>query len=248
LLAFALLVTRTAFLARRAIATEILALAPAFAFFAFAAIALIWFADAFALGGFHALATLAAARAEPVAPAATPARIAVAITIKIALIAPLLLEVGLRLLFACTGDALHIAFLGDLGLWRALFLAIEVALAGIAISLRRRHRRLHLPQQTEIMISVLEIILAQHSIAGGGRIARVLQVALVHDRRRAPNLGIVRAVAFHRPVRVVVVVVLMPAATTWSPAAAALTLHCLTVICFRFLRFPLGDQKRYAAA
>ena len=102
-----------------------------------------------------------AVRTEAAAAPATTAIVAIA-TILL-LLALRIFDV--RLVAGLSGDAF--AAVGRLVLGAALFVAIEVLFAGVAILLllRRRRSRLHLAHEAEIMICVLEVILAQHPVA-----------------------------------------------------------------------------------
>ena len=103
---------------------------------------------------------------------------------------------------------------------------IELRFAAETFGLRRRRRRLHLPHQPEIVVGVLQIVLAQHPVARSGRVARQLQVALVNERGRAAEFG-VRSIGLERAIGRVVsaaAVIVMTAAARFT-TAAPLTLH-----------------------
>ena len=90
------------------------------------------------------------------------------------------------------------------------------------LRLRRRHSRLHLPPEPEIVVGVLQVVLAQHPVSRARGIARKLQVPLVDVGSRAADFRL-RPGALHLAVRVLLVV-MMTAAARFT-AAAPLTLH-----------------------
>ena len=118
------------------------------------------------------------------------------------------------------------ALFGGFRFRRALFFAFELLLGAVAFRRRRRRGGLHQPHEAEVMIRMLQIILAQHPVARGRRITRQLQVAFIDVRGRTTDLG-VRPIAFHGPVGVsaaaALMIVMMSAA--WFTTAAPLTLH-----------------------
>jgi hypothetical protein len=175
------------------------------------------------LGALLAAFELAAFRTEAIAPAAATTEVAVALEIAFALLALAALlarELALGLLAIFGG-----ARLDDFTLGRALFIAFLIAVAK-AIDLRlHRHGRLHRAQQTEIMVGVLEIILAQHAVAGAGGVARILQIAFVDQRRWAAHFRALRTAALHRAVGILVMMIVMSAARLTTSATAPLTLH-----------------------
>lgn len=226
----------TAAFARRTIAAAFATVLTRRTLSAFAAI-LASFALFTAFGAVAAFAT-AFAIAVTASPAATTAEFTVAATFAaIEILLPLAFrefDVGL---LAALGGAFaafgrRFAFSGS-----AFFIALEFAFrrtVAILLLLLDRNRRLHQAQHAEVMLSVLEIILAHHAIARAGRVTRELQVALVDHRGWSADLH-VRAVALKCAVRVVVPAAAATLVTTVVPAArlttaASLTLHCLSTV------------------
>jgi hypothetical protein len=162
-------------------------------------------------------------RAIAVAAATAATAFATTFTVELLLRLLALREFNVRLI------ALAAAFtaFGRFGLGARVFVALGFVVAIAVVHLLGRRRSwLHRPPQAEIVICVLQIILAQHAIAGTRRIARELQIPLM-DVSRRPAHFYFRAVAFHLPVRVLLMVVsvMTAATTTWLTAAAPLTLH-----------------------
>jgi hypothetical protein len=152
-----------------------------------------------------------------VAPAAPATELAFAALELLRLLA--LREFDIRLLRRRVGGGL--ALLGSFGFRRGFFVAFEIPLVGEAIRRRlHRHRGLHGAHEAEVVICVLQVILAQHAIAGARGVARQLQVSFVNVRSRATDLYL-RAIALQRAIGLVMIVV--PAAR--FAAAASLTLH-----------------------
>jgi hypothetical protein len=120
-----------------------------------------------------AIRTLAAftVGTEAVAPATTTAS---AIAVETALLLASVLLFAFAVAFAFTA---RIAFAA--GVFLTVELSFVSAGKAVGLGLRRRHGRLHRTHETKIVICVLEIILAQHPVARGRRIARELQIALI---------------------------------------------------------------------
>jgi hypothetical protein len=93
-----------------------------------------------------------------------------------------LLKLGVRSLVTLGA---RLGLLAVLGFERGLVVALTVEIGTLveAIGLRRLHRdgRLHRTPQAEVVIGVLEIILAQNAIAGAARVAGKLQVPLMDE-------------------------------------------------------------------
>jgi hypothetical protein len=177
-----------------------------------------------------AFATLAI-RPVTVAAATTTAEAILAALGVLLMLRTLLLELAFRLL-ALAARGFGFAALGAFGLRRFIF-SVEIRLVGEAVLLHwGRHRRLHLAQEAEIVLGVLEEIFRRHPVAGRLRVARHLQVALIDERRRPADFPL-RAIALHRPVRVLMtatlVVMVMTTATARLTTAATLTLHGVSV-------------------
>jgi hypothetical protein len=109
----------------------------------------------------------------------------------------------------------------------AIFVAFILGFGAEALAnLRRRHRRLHAAHEAEIVIRVLHVVFAQHTVARGSRVARELQIALIDRRGVAANLAAFRAIALHGAVGVlIVIIVVMPTTAARLPTATTLTLH-----------------------
>jgi hypothetical protein len=187
------------------------------------------FAVAFArLASFARFAALTLALAtKAIAASTAAAEFAFAPTILLLLLLALL-KIGIGLIAAfCKGFAILCA----LGLL-PLLIAIHVVVVSLVLRLRRRLRRLHGADEPEIMVSVLEVVLAQDSIARTRGVARKLQVALKDHRRRTADFGL-GPVALQRAVGVLMATattattaVIAVMSTTARPTAAApLTLH-----------------------
>lgn len=157
------------------------------------------------------VAAFAIAGLETIAAAATaPEIIVLIVTVVVVLLAAFVGEFRIRLI----ADALRTLAL-RVGVVGAAIVVVEILLAraeAVGDWRRRRKRRLAQAPETEIMLGVLEIILAHHAIARGGRISRQLQIAFVDVGCRSTDFN-VRAVALHGAVRVV------STATTTAPAA-----------------------------
>ena len=161
-----------------------------------------------------------AARTETIAAPAPASALAIATAIKLLLLA--LREFDVRLIGAFGGDGVITvrAFT-----FCATLVTVFIILIVAKICLWRRRGRLHQSHKAEIMIGVLEIILAQHTVTRRRRVARQLEIALIDMRRRTANLY-VRPVALHRPIRVLIIpVVMMMTTAARLTTAAPLTLH-----------------------
>jgi hypothetical protein len=130
---------------------------------------------------------LAALGAEAVSAPAPTAAIAIAFTIMAAfalgcfrfgVLVALAAKLGLVAAFGCFAA-------------RGLVLALVFAAFRKPLArLRQRHSRLHRAPQPEIVVGVLQVILAQDAIAGTRRIARQLQIALIDVGGRPANFRI----------------------------------------------------------
>lgn len=99
-----------------------------------------------------------AARTEAVASAATAAIVTVKLLLRLLALGKL--DVGLIALLASGG-------LGFAALVVRSFVAVELLVAAETVVLRGWRGRLHGAQQAEIMVGVLEIVFAEHAVAGG---------------------------------------------------------------------------------
>lgn len=79
-------------------------------------------------------------------------------------------------------------------------------------------------QDAEIVLGVLQIILCHHPVAGRVRVARELEIFLVHMRSRAANLHL-GPVRVERPVRIVAAAATTTAATSVTAMAAMTVLR-----------------------
>lgn len=157
------------------------------------------------------------------AEAVSPIPAASAIAVKLLLGAGFLLVLLSRCILRRA--SLGIVLLGTGGL-----IAIEFRFPVEALGLLgRRCRRLHLSQQTEVMIGVLRIIFAQYPVPRRHGVARELQITLVNERGR-PSYLYLGAIALHGAVRLVAMpapaaVAVEIAAAAGLTTATALTLH-----------------------
>lgn len=163
---------------------------------------------------------------------AASTEIAVAATVKLPVLFALW-KIRIWLVAAAFGRNLA---LGAFIIRATFFVAFIVWLGVEALAqLRSGHSWLHRAHHAEVMIGVLQIILAQHPISRGGRIARELQVTLVNHRGVTANLHL-WAIALHGAVRVVVVVIIAVVVMSTTAArlttAATLTLHRVCTMCF----------------
>jgi len=109
----------------------------------------------------------------------------------------------------------------------AFVLEVDVEAGGELVAakdLRRRPLRLDGAQQPEIMLGVLQVVLAQHPVAGGGGVARQLLVLLEDRLGVAAHLYAFGPVGIEGPV-----CVLLRLAASAPAAPAALTLHALEI-------------------
>lgn len=97
----------------------------------------------------------------------------------------------------------------------------------VRLRLRRRSSWLHRTHQPEIVISVLEIVLAENPIPRRGRVTCELQVALINERRRPTHLTALRPRTLHGAVRVLIIVIVVLSTTAGPTATATLTLHMI---------------------
>lgn len=111
----------------------------------------------------------------------------------------------------------------------ALVLEIDVIAGGELVSAQNlgwRTVRLDGAKQAEIVLCVLEVVLAQNPVAGGVRVAGQLLVFFKHVLRVTANLDAVRAVGIEGPVGVLG---RLAAPATATPVAPALALHALEI-------------------
>ncbi len=117
----------------------------------------------------------------------------------------------------------------------ALFIAFVIVLEAIVVHLLHRRGRLHLAHEPKIMVGVLHVIFAEHTVASGRCIAGELQIALKDHGRIAAHLAALGPIALNRPIRMVVSTTATTAAAVVMTAAglttaASLTLHQICTI------------------
>jgi hypothetical protein len=187
------------------------------------------FATFIAFARFKTAAFAFAFRTEAIAAVAVAATALIAFTACALLWAFALRIVGIGLVVAAVlsvfsafafGPALVIAFI------------IAVIEAVVLLLLLHRHGGLHRAHETEIVIGVLHVVFAQHTVARTGGVASELQVAFKNVGGRTTDLDL-GSVALERPVRVVVsataaatlATVIIATTAARLTAAAPLTLH-----------------------
>jgi len=210
-----------------------LALFATFAWFAlFSAIAVVFTAFA-RFTGLSASLTALPVTVATIARAAS-ARAALIVTLTIGLLRLLVLRVVAFGLIGAGGDLTILAPIG-IRFLATLFVAIHLVFVAIVL-LRRRLRRLHHADQTEIVVGVLEVVFAKHPITRARGITRELEVAFENHRGWAADFCL-GTIAFKRAVGILVsattaamvsttaaTVIAVPAAT-WPTATTPLTLH-----------------------
>jgi hypothetical protein len=181
------------------------------------------------------IATFAGAfRTETVAATAivaATAEIAIATTIEL-LLAFALREISVGLFAAAIGA---LGFGLAAFTLAAIFIAFVIVIEAFVVHLLHRHGRLHLAYQSKIMISVLHVIFAEHTVPRGRCIAGELQIALKDQGGVAAHLATLGPIALHRPIRMVVSTTATTAAAVVMTAAglttaASLTLHQICTI------------------
>src|SRR5690606_1393978 len=127
--------------------------------------------------GLPLVAAFAAFRTETVAAAAIAATTEIPITTIAAielLLAFALREIDVRL-FAASLSCVSLT-LAAFAVGAAFFIAFVIVIEALAVHLLHRHCRLHLAHQPEIVIGVLHVVLAQHTVARRRRVARKLEI------------------------------------------------------------------------
>jgi hypothetical protein len=180
-------------------------------------------------------ATLGPETVAAAAIVAATAEIAIATTIAAI---ELLLAFALREicvgLFAAAIRTLGIAFTAFTV--AALFIAFVIVIEAIVVHLLHRRRRLHLAHEPKIVVGVLHVIFAEHTVPRGRCIPGELQIALKDHGGVAAHLATLGPIALHRSIGMVV----STTATTTAAAvvmtaaglttAASLTLHQICTI------------------
>ncbi|UPT61209.1 MAG: hypothetical protein M0D54_12205 [Hyphomonadaceae bacterium JAD_PAG50586_4] len=112
----------------------------------------------------------------------------------------------------------------------AIFVAFVIVIEAIIVHLLHRHGRLHLADESKIMVSVLHVIFAEHTVPRGRCIAGKLQIAIKDHGGVAAHLTTLGPIALHRPIGMVVSTTATTTAAVVMTAAglataASLTLH-----------------------
>lgn len=157
------------------------------------------------------------ARTEPVAASTTTAKLAALAAIEL-LLGLVLREFRVGLLFAFLRyrfGFLTFSF-GCAFLFTLILTVAEAVRRGL-----NWNRGLHRADEPEIVIRVLKVVFAKDPVAGRRRVARQLQIAFKNMSSRPADFH-VRPCALHRPIGLVMVVVMSAARLA---AAASLTLH-----------------------
>jgi len=99
-----------------------------------------------------------------------------------------------------------------LGVWHLLRLVVGVLLTQLLLRGR---------DQTEVVLGVLVVVLRRHMVAGGGRVARELEIFLDHVMRGATDLHLRPVRLVNATQRVVVMLVVMTAVVSLVTIASA---------------------------